>query len=280
MGDVLVGRDVSESLAGSVRDLRIAMPKGIYSVQVVNAETGVENWVRATASSAEEARNQVAAMGEIVGAAQLIEVISDSGTAALAKEKVHHPCKHCGSTETMVLVGGFIRCVKCDRANAVAGSEQESLYRFHVPNAVAPSSRPTSESTEIRSPSLGVTSRRKSKSILDRNIGKPVLVAVVFCVLLLILVTWENSPRTSSVLRTGSSANGQAGSAPAGKSDQLAIRVYDWCQSAWDRAERAGRPISEDDGDQTIFRLAAQHFGVSTSEAEALYERGGVLKYR
>lgn len=62
---------------------------------------------------------------------------------------------------------------------------------------------------------------------------------------------------------------------PAPKSEQVSkldpTPVYQWCQRTWEIAEAAGRPSSE--WDDTIFVLAAKHFGATVDEVKDAYFR-------
>lgn len=55
------------------------------------------------------------------------------------------------------------------------------------------------------------------------------------------------------------------------------IDVYRWCQREWEIAEIRGQPISE--RDDTIYHLAAKHFGITSQQAEALYMQGALDAY-
>ena len=56
--------------------------RAVYNVQVISRDSGESHWVRTEASSREEALSIVTKLGEIVGAASLVEIIGDSTSQA------------------------------------------------------------------------------------------------------------------------------------------------------------------------------------------------------
>ncbi|MBZ0173120.1 MAG: DUF2367 domain-containing protein, partial [Phycisphaerales bacterium] len=79
--------------------------RAIYGVQTIDRTTGDENTVRVEASSPDEAREIVISMGEMVGTANLIEVLKDVPAESTAQSHKCPPgsiaatCPKCRHTE-------------------------------------------------------------------------------------------------------------------------------------------------------------------------------------
>ncbi len=77
--------------------------RAIFAVTVIDRSTGAERVIRVEAANKEQARHRVLAMGEMVGGAELIEVLEDS------------PAPSAGATPTSSAPPGAIAntCPKC-----------------------------------------------------------------------------------------------------------------------------------------------------------------------
>lgn len=80
----------------------------VYRVKVIDRATGAERWVNAEATSPEEAVDQVAAFGEMVGGAELVEVKRDA-TPSLSTPKQPAATPALKSAPTCSVCGGSMR---------------------------------------------------------------------------------------------------------------------------------------------------------------------------
>lgn len=84
--------------------------RAIYEVQTVSRGDGKENWVKVRATSREDAANRVAALGEIVGKARMLEVVDDAATEASPIQVALAPA-----------IPGQVTCPTCSRHSWESG---------------------------------------------------------------------------------------------------------------------------------------------------------------
>ena len=145
-------------------------------------------------------------------------------------------------------------------------ARESAKEQVRAPAAAVAQPRPDAPERRRRKRRRPIRNYHTPRKELERALGVIIIAMTIpMCVFLLIAGFQDG---------TTSTYGGAGYSASATPTPE---QVYWWCQDRWDQADREGNPISE--RDSTMFRLAAEHFQISVSDAEALYMRGGVEAY-
>lgn len=135
------------------------MPIAIFEVQAVDRNTGTESRVRVTAATSTAAREAVSALGYIVGAVRLLEVVADESvsptptpTPTPTPEAETLSCWYCHSVYSLEWRDSGVHCVACsmrqnykkDRWDLSLNATNPSLLRQGPHTRNTPTTRPRS----------------------------------------------------------------------------------------------------------------------------------------